>query len=89
MEFDASAVAHSGRFSPVRRVEFPFDQALNLDGLVGRAMSASYVPKTGPGAAKLIEMLRDLHARHADDRGIVFLRYTTEVYLAETRPEER
>jgi SAM-dependent methyltransferase len=85
MDFDAEVIATSGLFSTVRLVAFPFRQALNRAGLIGRAMSASYVPKTGQDADKVIALLSDLHARHADDAGIVHLLYTTEVYLAEKR----
>jgi SAM-dependent methyltransferase len=83
MDFQPEVVAASGLFSPARRAAFPFEQALDFAGLVGRAMSASYVPKTGPGAAKLKELLRELHARYENSHGVVKLMYTTEVYLAE------
>jgi hypothetical protein len=48
-------------------------------------MSASYVPRTGPGADKVTALLRALHAKYSDGKGMVTLVYTTEVYLAETR----
>ena len=83
MDFDPELVDRSGFFSPARLVAFPFQQELDFTGLVGRAMSASYVPKTGPGAAKVTELLRELHARFADSQGVVKLTYTTEVYIAE------
>jgi SAM-dependent methyltransferase len=82
MDFHPDVVTKSGRFEPPRLVAFPFEQALDFHGLLGRAMSASYVPKTGPDAAKVTELLRDVHARHADGNGIVRLMYTTEVYIA-------
>lgn len=82
MDFDPEAIARSGLFSAARLVAFPFHQTLDFDGLLGRAMSASYVPKTGPQAGKVTELLRALHARYADPHGIVKLMYTTEVYLA-------
>jgi SAM-dependent methyltransferase len=84
MDFDAALITKSGLFSPARLFAFPFHQALDFTGLVGRAMSASYVPKTGPGAAKLTDLLSVLHAHYADSQGMVKLMYTTEVYLAET-----
>ena len=89
MDFDPELVARSGSFSPARLVAFPFHQELDFTGLVGRAMSASYVPKTGPGAVKLMELLRELHARHADGQGLVKLAYTTEVYIAEAMAKDR
>jgi SAM-dependent methyltransferase len=84
MDFDSAVVAKSGLFSAARLLTFPLDQPLDFTGLLGRAMSASYVPNTGPGAAKVTELLRQLHARHADGNGMVSLMYTTEVYLAES-----
>jgi SAM-dependent methyltransferase len=85
MDFDPELLARSGLFSPSRLVTFAFHQPLDLAGLLGRAMSASYVPKTGPEAVKLTELLRELHSRYSDPHGIVKLMYTTEVYLAHSR----
>jgi SAM-dependent methyltransferase len=82
MPFEPGVVAGSGLFSPVIRAAFPNAQRLDLDGLIGRARSASYVPKTGDAGERLVSMLRDLHARHADDAGFVSLIYDTEVFLA-------
>lgn len=38
-------------------------QRLDLDGLIGRARSASYVPVDGPPAERLLSLLRSLHER--------------------------
>lgn len=83
MPFDASGVPGSGLFSPVVRTAFPNAQRLDLAGLIGRARSASGVPKTGELGERLESMLRDLHARHADADGIVSVIYETEVFLAQ------
>jgi SAM-dependent methyltransferase len=85
MDFDPRSIEATGLYSAARRVAFPFRQALDLRGLLGRAMSASYVPKTGAGADKVTALLRALHAKYADGVGIVSLVYTTEVYLADAR----
>jgi SAM-dependent methyltransferase len=82
-EFDAGTVAQSGLFGPVRMSVFPNEQRLDMEGLIGRALSASYSPKSGPGHERLLQSLRDLHGRCADGAGMVTLRYRTEVYLAE------
>jgi SAM-dependent methyltransferase len=82
MGFDPSDVAASGVFSPPQRLVFPNLQRLDLDGLIGRARSASYVPKDGPEGARLLDLLRGLHARHADAGGFVTLVYETEIFLA-------
>jgi SAM-dependent methyltransferase len=85
MDFDPAIIASTGFFFEVRRLAFPFEQSLDWAALLGRAMSASYVPNSGPGAAKVTELLRQLHARYADGSGMVKLMYRTEVYLADSR----
>jgi SAM-dependent methyltransferase len=83
MPFDPAVVPNSGVFSPPHRLTFPNVQRLDLDGLVGRARSASYVPKTGVEGERLIALLTALHAAHADADGFVQLVYETEIYLSE------
>lgn len=73
----------SAAFVRPRRVEFPHAQRLDLSALVDRALSASYVPRDGPGHDRLIADLHALHARHADRFGCVELRYRCRVCLAE------
>jgi SAM-dependent methyltransferase len=85
MDFDPAMIEATGLFTAGRHFAFPFRQPLDLRGLIGRAMSASYVPRTGPGADKVTALLRALHAKYSDGKGMVTLVYTTEVYLAETR----
>lgn len=81
MEFDATAVARSGFFSELTPSSIPNAQRLDLVGLIGRAQSASYVPKQGPEAARLLELLRALYERHSDAEGRVTLVYDTEIYV--------
>jgi SAM-dependent methyltransferase len=80
MRFDPAVVTASGLFSSPERQGFPNAQRLDLDGFIGRARSASAVPKTGPAAATLFDALRALHHRYADEQGAVTLIYETEVY---------
>jgi len=82
MEFDPHVVARSGLFGSLERLVFPNSQRLDLDGLIGRARSASYVPKAGEAGAKLIAELTDLHRRYAGADGAVTLVYETEVFRA-------
>jgi len=82
MPFDPAVVPNSGLFSSAQRLTFSNAQRLDLDGLVGRARSASYVPTTGAGGGRLIDLLTALHAAHADADGFVRLIYETEIYLA-------
>lgn len=70
-------------FRGQRAMECPNEQALDAAGLVGRALSASYVPKEGARHEAVVAGLLRLHARAADDRGLVRLRYRTRVFLAE------
>jgi SAM-dependent methyltransferase len=82
MPFDPAVVADSGLFTAVDRVVFPNFQRLDLLGLIGRARSASYVPKTGPDGERLLDLLRALHEQHADVGGFVTLVYETEIFRA-------
>lgn len=82
MAFDPAIVARSGLFeAPVLR-EFRHEQRLDLEGLLGRARSASYVPKEGAGAAALAKSLRALWEAHRDAAGLVRLVYATRVHAA-------
>jgi SAM-dependent methyltransferase len=83
MPFDPDVIVRSGLFAAVERTTFPNFQRLNLDGLIGRARSASYVPKTGPAAERLLGLLRSLHTRYADETGLVTLVYETEVFCSQ------
>jgi len=86
MAFKPEVVPESGLFSAADRTAFPNLQRLDLDGLIGRSHSASYVPKSGPAGERLLELLRSLHARYADTSGHVTLVYETEVYRATRLP---
>jgi SAM-dependent methyltransferase len=85
INIDAAAIDRSGLFGPRRVLRFEQRQPVDRDGLVGRALSASYVPKEGTGRTALVEALGALHERFARD-GIVELVYETEVVLAERLP---
>jgi SAM-dependent methyltransferase len=84
MAFDPEVLRRSGMFTPIERVSFPNAQRLDLNGLIGRARSASYCPKGGPAAERLRTLLDDLWRTHADRDGLVTLVYETEVYRAHT-----
>ena len=66
-------------FGEPRVLKFRHAQRLDADGLIGRAMSASYVPKEGEQAEWLRSRLREIHAEHAED-GVVSLWYDVWVY---------
>lgn len=73
-------------FGGVAMREFPYEQAVTADGLVGRALSASYVPKAGPAREALETALRAAHAEHAE-AGRAVLRYRTIVWTAGVRED--
>jgi SAM-dependent methyltransferase len=62
---------------------FQHTQALSRDGLVGRARSASYVPKDGPRYDQLLRDLDALWNAHNDEGGLVTLGYRTFVWVVE------
>jgi len=81
--FDPEVITESGRFSAPVIERFPHQQELDRQGLLGRATSASYVPREGPAFARLASLLERLWERHRDARGRVRIRYQTMVVRAE------
>lgn len=77
-----SPLEESSLFSEVQLYCFPYRQSLDEAGLIGRAMSVSYIPKTGEKAEALVTGLRELYAKFCDERGLINLIYKTSVYLA-------
>lgn len=60
--------------------EFPNRQGFDLEGLIGRALSSSYVPLVGqPRHDETLDRLRGLFARHAVD-GLVWFEYATRMF---------
>lgn len=80
--FDPDVIGNSRLFSSPERRSFPNVQRLDLAGLIGRARSASYVPRSGAAGERLVSLLRALHERHADGSGFVTLVYETEVFCS-------
>ena len=70
-------------FDTIRHLIFPYQQALDLQGLIGRAMSTSYIPRTGAKHEQFIQDLTDLYQRYCDEEGLVYLQYKTSLYLTE------
>lgn len=67
-------------------LETPNVQRLDRTGLIGRALSGAYVPRTGPDCDALKEKLARLHAQYADGAGLERLCYVTRVFLAQRLP---
>lgn len=80
--------AGQGLFDGVRLESYPFEQPITAGGLVGRAASASYAPKSGPGRDAMESALRALHAEHAGADGVAVLRYQTAMWTASVKGDE-
>lgn len=72
----------TGRFTNARQLAFPHEQRLDLDGLLGRARSASYFPRVEPLKSELERALADIFAAY-QRHGTIALRYRAELTLAE------
>ncbi|MBX9771389.1 MAG: class I SAM-dependent methyltransferase [Candidatus Obscuribacterales bacterium] len=66
------------------KVDFENQQEMDEQGLLGRASSASYVPKAGEDFVKLMEGLKLLFAKNQNN-GQVVMKYVTSVYFAQAR----
>lgn len=64
---------------------FPNEQWFDFEGLKGRLLSSSYMPKSGPGFAPMIEDLRRLFDKYQDG-GRVRVGYETRVYSGVVEP---
>lgn len=62
---------------------FVYKQQLDFAGLIGRALSVSYVPREELVQQQLISDLQDLYNRSCDEKGFVYMIYRTSVHLAE------
>lgn len=80
----AAAFSAFERSAPGRiwRREFPARQRLTLDGVLGRAASASYVPHEGPAHAALERDLRAAFERHREGDAVA-LTMVTHVLAAD------
>ncbi len=70
-------------FASIRRLQFPSEQRLDADGLVGRVRSTSYAPRDGLALVEMERALHALHERFADRSGHATLVYRTDVYIGE------
>ncbi|MCA9282297.1 MAG: class I SAM-dependent methyltransferase [Phycisphaeraceae bacterium] len=80
--FCAPRLEGDARFMGHRTVEIPSGQVLDCAGLIGRAGSASYVPKHGRAREQMEADLAHLYSRCERD-GVFTLAYVTRVHLAE------
>ena len=74
-------------FAPddVKLIEQHNQQELDFDGLRGRLLSSSYVPKAGEKYEAMIGELPHLFSSHADN-GHVTLEYDTKIFYGQLQP---
>ncbi|MGI0487078.1 class I SAM-dependent methyltransferase [Pantanalinema rosaneae CENA516] len=77
-------LTHSPLFTQVRQTTCHHQQAVDWTGLLGRAQSTSYLPHEGTAYDQLVADLRQLYQHWADADGLVYLSYSTDIFLAET-----
>jgi SAM-dependent methyltransferase len=84
---DAAPLAESPLFMNYRVHTFPFIQSLNLESLIGLALSSSYIPKEGAAHDQMIADLRTLYERWVGRAAgdFVPLAYCTNLYLADAK----
>jgi SAM-dependent methyltransferase len=90
---DYAAVRHQDRASPEvvraffatppREHVFPNAQTLDRDGHFGRALSSSYVPKSGPAHDEVMRGLEELWNTYGAATGSVTWTYDTRMYVSE------
>ncbi len=80
-----NALYDSSLFTGARELRFSHTQELDLSGLIGRATSASYIPKSGPKLESLTRGLTDLFTQH-EHRGRIRIAYITRVFIADRLP---
>jgi len=76
---------NSPLFPNVRCYSYEYRQPLDLEGLIGRAQSVSYLPQEGEAQQQLVSGLKEIYERDRDKHGLVYLTYHTSVYLAQPK----
>jgi SAM-dependent methyltransferase len=71
--------------NPMQVITQRAQQKLDFDGLRGRLLSSSYVPKSGEVYDAMLEALPQLFSGHAED-GHVILEYDTRIYYGHVSP---
>jgi ubiquinone/menaquinone biosynthesis C-methylase UbiE len=72
--------------TPFEKIEARNDQAFDLPGVVGRALSTSYVPNVGqPGHEEFVTELKRIFQQHARHGQVIF-GHVTRLYLGRLNP---
>ncbi|MEO0970377.1 MAG: hypothetical protein AAFX80_19145 [Cyanobacteria bacterium J06639_18] len=70
-------------FVNFKEYAFAHKQDLDLNGLIGRAMSSSYLPREGKEREELVSDLQDLFNNFSQQKGYVSLAYSTSVHIVQ------
>lgn len=82
---DEAAIRAFFQPATFEKIECPNDQSFDLPGVLGRAISSSYVPNVGqPGHEEFMAHLREIFLRHARDGRVTFA-HVTRLYLGRLR----
>ncbi|WP_017652693.1 class I SAM-dependent methyltransferase [Fortiea contorta] len=68
-------------FVNIKEYTFVYRQELNLDRLIGRAMSVSYLPREGLVYEGVIADLQDLYQQFRNEQGFINMVYRTSLYI--------
>lgn len=83
--FSIASIEKSSYFVNFQHSTFAHRQELDLPGLIGRIMSSSSVPNQGYEREQITASLKALYERWVDKKGLVYLIYRTELYIAEPK----
>ena len=72
-------------FVSLKLITLPAQQSLDFDGLRGRLLSSSYVPREGPQAEAMLDELPQLFSSYQSD-GRVILEYETKIFYGHLTP---
>ena len=70
-------------FKNFQEFTFIYQQELDFTGLIGRAMSVSYLPKSGEDYDNLIADFEGLYQKFKNAQGFVYMTYFTSVHIGE------
>ena len=70
-------------FNNFQEYTFVNQQELDKSGLIGRAISSSYVPRKGEAYEQVISELENLYQQFKNQQGFVYMTYYTSVHIGD------
>jgi SAM-dependent methyltransferase len=80
---EAESLVSSALFQNVRHLKFTYRQPVDLQALIGRVRSTSYLPQTGAVYEQLVVDIAQLYEQWIKETGAIELVHRTNVFLAE------